>query len=436
MTARSVPRLRRRLVAAFAGFAVVVAGVFGLYALVFMYAVEDSIFNAQLAREAEQQLAAHAGTGHWRTPGHAAMQLHVAPSTFPAELRARFDAEPWRSEFAGEQGRHYHVKRLDPPSAAAPAWLLYEVSPQLVVRPMRDQVVLLLAATALLMVLVAIALGAWLARRATRRLYALVDDVEALRPAHAPEARLAARFEGDEIGVLAQALDDLWARVRAFTAREHAFTRDASHELRTPLTVISSAAGQLLGEPALSARGRQHVQHIRLSALQLQQCVAALLALAREEAESPAVPVRLVPLLERVIVEQSPLLGTRPVQVDLAVPAYAELRAPAAALRVVLANLIGNAFAHTARGQVRIDWQDGRLRVHNRTGTRPSLAAWPEPRPFDKQAGSTGSGLGLEIMRRLCDHYGLQLDLEIESDGVRAALRGQEQDSQRLGIHP
>lgn len=426
MRARPVQRLRRRLVVAFTAFTLIIASVFGLYSLVFMYAVEDSLFNARLAREAQIQLDHQARTGQWRPPADTTIDLHRSPSTFPSDLLAGFTGEPWRSEFAGDDGRHYHLRRLDPPAPAPPVWLVSEVSSQLAVRPIRDRIVMLLAGTALLMVLAAVLLGIWLARRGTRPLYSLVEAVEALQPESGRRTPLAARFADDEIGVLARALDDLSARVAAFVAREHAFTRDASHELRTPLSVISGAAGQLLDEPGLSERGRQHVQHIRLSALQLQQAVAALLALAREDTLAcTATPVRLVPLLEQVIVEQSPLLATRAVQVQLSVPDHATLRAPEAALRVVLANLVGNAFAHTLQGQVQITMDGDRLLVHNTASTSPPVAHWPQSRPFDKREGSQGSGLGLDIMRRLCSHYGLRLDIQAGSAGVMARLAGQ-----------
>ncbi|WP_032968668.1 hypothetical protein, partial [Stenotrophomonas maltophilia] len=105
MRPRPVHRLRRRLVVAFTVFALLIASVFGVYSLVFMYAVEDSIFNAQLDREAQAQRAYHARTGHWGLPADAAVQLHDSPATFPADLRTVFAEEPWRSEFGGEQGR-------------------------------------------------------------------------------------------------------------------------------------------------------------------------------------------------------------------------------------------------------------------------------------------------------------------------------------------
>jgi len=170
---RPVRRLRRHLVLAFTAFTVLVAAVFGLYAVVFMYAVEDSVFEAQLAREAAVQLATHAAGGDWRAPADTGIVLYRDPARFPADLKPGFAQEPWRSEFSGREGRHYHVRQLQPPAPAAPAWLVAEVSRQLVVRPIRDRVVMVLACTALVMVLLAIWLGVWLARRGTRPPYRL-----------------------------------------------------------------------------------------------------------------------------------------------------------------------------------------------------------------------------------------------------------------------
>lgn len=216
---RPVRQLRRHLVLAFTAFTVLVASVFGLYAVVFMYAVEDSVFEAQLAREAAVQLATHAARGDWRAPADNGIVLYRDPARFPADLKPGFAQEPWRSEFSGREGRHYHVRHLQPPAPAAPAWLVAEVSRQLVVRPIRDRVVMVLACTALVMVLLAIVLGVWLARRGTCPLYRLVHRVETLPVQPQGGSALASEFADDEIGVLARALDRLSQRVSAFVAR-------------------------------------------------------------------------------------------------------------------------------------------------------------------------------------------------------------------------
>ena len=102
-------QLQRRLVLVFGGFTMLVASVFGLYAMVFMYAVEDAFFGTMLRNEAVAQLRHHREHGRWATPADAAVQRYDTPAAFPDDLRrARLD-EPWRNEFAGDEGRHYHL---------------------------------------------------------------------------------------------------------------------------------------------------------------------------------------------------------------------------------------------------------------------------------------------------------------------------------------
>ncbi|HAU80897.1 MAG TPA: hypothetical protein DCW96_09580 [Stenotrophomonas sp.] len=308
MTARG-HRLRNRLMLAFAVFALAVAGLFGLYVAVFVYSVEDRFFDAMLEQEAQQQLDQRATRGTWSPPRNAFMTIHDSPATFPSDLKAAFDAEPWRREMAGAQGRHYHLRAVTPDGAGTPGWLVAEVSQQLVVRPMRSQILTLLAWSGLAVVMIALLAGAWLARRTTRPLSKLASLVDGMAPDRLPVG-FAGDFPDDEVGVLARGLDNLSGRVRAFIAREHAFTRDASHELRTPLAVIRSATEQLASEPGLSEAGRRQLAHVQHSARQLEQTVITLLTLAREEyVERDAMPLAVLPVLEQVVVEQAALLG-------------------------------------------------------------------------------------------------------------------------------
>jgi len=411
-------RLQSRLMVAFAGFALFTAALFGLYAIAFMYAVEDAFFETMLEQEVGAQLRQHAASGQWAEPRDAAMRIYPDTASFPDDLEALHDAEPQRREFPGRDARHYHLKRISPPAPASPAWLVAEVSGQLVVRPMRDRVFLLLACSGLLIVVMALLTGYWLARRTAgplSRLVALVDDMS---PARLPRD-FAHAFQDHEVGILARGLEALAGRIDAFIAREQEFTRDASHELRTPLAVIRSAAERLMTEPGLSDVGRQHVGHMRQSALQLEQTVTTLLSLAREDQPGGTVePVAVLPILERVIVEQSPLLEGKEVVVEVQVPQGARLALPAPVLQILLSNLIGNAFAHTDAGDVRIDVDHGRLRIANSGDGIDTALRWQLHQPFSKRGGSGGFGLGLAIVRRLCDRYAI--DLRIESVDEKA----------------
>lgn len=432
---RPARRLERRLMLAFASFVLLVAALFGLFAFAFMYAVEDVFFETRLRDEATVQLREHARSGRWAVPLDASMRVHASADSLPADLREQHAAEPWRREFAGSDARHYHVRALDPPPPAARAWLVAEVSSQLVVRPMRDRVFLFLGGAGLLLVATALLLGHWLARRTAGPLSRLAGLIDGMAPNRLPR-RFAQRFADDEVGILARGLDALVERIQAFIAREHEFTRDASHELRTPLAVIRSAAERLDAEPGLSAQGRALVAHARQSALQLEQTVTTLLALAREGAvDGVAERVRVVPVLERIVVEQSPLLEGKTVEVTIDVAHDTELALPASVLHILLSNLVGNAFAHTTAGEVVIDVHDRRLRIRNRDDTGSARLPGPLDPPFSKREGSRGFGLGLAIVRRLCDRHAIDLELD-EEDGCVVARIGVDAGGTRCLAQP
>lgn len=414
--------LQTRLMIAFAAFTLLVAAMFGLYAMVFTYSVEDAFFTAQLEQEAEKQLRHHARTGEWASPRDGFVRVHAGTGSFPADIRRAYAAEPWRKEFGGEEGRHYHVHALTAPSTGARAWLVAEVSDQLVVRPMRTPLLLLLATTGLGLVAIALGLGFLLARRTAGPLARLAGMVDTMTPGHVMPP-FAHAFADDEVGILARGLEGLVTRVQVAIAREQEFTRDASHELRTPLTVIRSAAERLLYEPALSPAGRRHLAHVQQSAIQLEQTVGLLLSLAREAPlDAVESQVAVVPLLERIIIEQAPLLEGKPVEVRLDVSGDTRLGLPASVAHVLLSNLIGNAFGHTSAGEVCIDVAGGRLRITNAGDVAAVSGNWARGEPFARREGSSGFGLGLAIVRRLCERYAVDLHIEHSGDQATASI--------------
>ena len=412
-------RLRNRLMLAFAGFTVLVAAVFALYLVLFVYAVEDQLFETILDREVAAQQAYRTEHGDWTTPRDGFMSVVTRASALPDGIADVLREEPGRREFSGAAGRHYHLRVLQSPDAdEAPAWLIAEVSSLLVVRPMRAQILQLLAWSGIAMVALALLLGGWLARRTTAPLSRLADAVGDATPERLPPG-FAAGFLDDEVGVVARRLDDLIARVRDFVEREREFTRDASHELRTPLTVIRTATERLGMEAGLSDGARRHLDHIAQSARQLEQTVVLLLSLAREQTSTEeALSIPVLPVLERVIVEQSPLLEHKrvEVQVDVAGDVFATL--PATVLGILLSNLVGNAFAHTREGRIVIDMEGRTLRIANPGGDIRE----GDFEPFVKGGDSNGFGLGLSIVRRLCERHGIALRIDGVSGQTVARL--------------
>jgi signal transduction histidine kinase len=152
-----------------------------------------------------------------------------------------------------------------------------------------------------------------------------------------------------------------------------------------------------------------------------QQTMDALLVLARAESAPTAAAVAVLPVIERVIVEQAALLEGKEVDVRVEVGSSATTTIPAPVAHILLSNLIGNAFAHTQAGSVTIDLDGARLRIVNRGIAAPAATDCFEP--YAKREGSAGFGLGLDIVRRLGERCGLDLRITFGADEASASFR-------------
>jgi len=346
--------------------------------------------------------------------------VHRSAASFPADLARRVAGGARGSEFAGEQGRHYHLRTV-PLGDGGQLILVAEVSRELVVRPRLPFILSVLAALAGAILIITLGAGYWLARRATSPLQQLTELVSNAGPGQLPHD-FAARFPDNEIGLLARKLDDAMTRIAGFIEREQHFTRDASHELRTPLTVIDGAAQLLCAQP-LPAPAAAQLQRIRTACAHMAQTVDVLLSLAREElGSSPRQNVALLPIVERAVVEHAPLLEGKPVEVNVTLAASVSVDGHPAVLAILIGNLVANAFAHTRSGEVRIAFEENSLVVAD---SGPGIAPEVKERLFEagvKGNASSGYGLGLSIAARLAARSGVGLAIGSGATGSRAAL--------------
>jgi signal transduction histidine kinase len=208
-------------------------------------------------------------------------------------------------------------------------------------------------------------------------------------------------FGYPELNRLAALVRNSISSVHQAVKREHRFLRYASHELRTPISVIRNnielidkiEQGQQnqITQALQQAHGR-----IDRASLTMQHMTETLLWLSRDEQEPlPTQKIHIGGLIELLVNEMRYLLEDKHVDVDVQTDALiCEL--PSAAVRIVLGNLIRNAFQHTWNGHVSIKQQGNRIRIENRsTDTK-------ESNDFE----ATGFGLGLQLTEQLTKQLG------------------------------
>lgn len=287
-----------------------------------------------------------------------------------------------------------------------------------------QQLMILLGFSVVAFTLLAWLTGLWSSRRVMRPVADLAARVQEFR-GDVARTPLSSHFAQDEVGLLAQALDDYADQLTERVARDREFNADVSHELRTPLAVIRGATELLLSSPDLSDKMRQRLLRIDRATQQSTDLTTALLMLSRNERGSGRSDVRR--MVEAQAEANRVHLANKPVSLRVDGQRDVFVDAPEAVLSVALNNLIGNACKYTLEGEVAVTVLADRVEV---VDSGPGIASEDAERLFERgyrgtsSAGSKGAGIGLAIVRRLCGLYGWRVRLEPRGDrqGSRATL--------------
>lgn len=238
----------------------------------------------------------------------------------------------------------------------------------------------------------------------------LSEEIKRLDPANAA-TEFASRYPGAELGEIARAFDQYLQRLGEFVSRERAFAEDASHELRTPIAVINTAVERLTVDPELPPQIRPVVDRIGRAGRQMQGTVQALLVLARES-EPDAPPEASTPLarvVEDSVEAHRHLATARSIELNYRVVESLAVSVPRGLAGIVVDNLLRNAIANTVAGTVELAVDGATLSVQD---TGSGISPEELPHMFERgfrgrqSQGREGLGLGLHIVKRICDRQG------------------------------
>lgn len=208
-----------------------------------------------------------------------------------------------------------------------------------------------------------------------------------------------------------------------------------THEIRTPLNGVMGNLS-LLEQTRLSAKQGRYTHNMAISARQLMQHVDSVLDIARFEAGQLGTkpePVHLGHLVQDIVDGQSGAAAARgnTLQWSWVGPQIDWVLADAGRMQQVLLNLVGNAIKFTSDGRISIELE--RLNQPGGNGaeiefriidTGIGISEADQARVFEDfqtvdtsyQRQSSGTGLGLGIVRRLVQMMGGELGLESSLD--------------------
>jgi PAS domain S-box-containing protein len=250
-------------------------------------------------------------------------------------------------------------------------------------------------------------------------LVGIIHDITGLKAA---EAEL--RQKNEELARLVQERTDALARLKAVNAELEAFSYTVSHDLRSPLARIDGF-GKLLVERyghSLPPGASGLVEHVGTAALEMRTLIDDLLAFSAVE----RAPLRREPM-DLAVVASEIIAGLRapeaPRDVVFEVEGAMRAHADAGLVRILLQNLLGNAWKftrHRVSARIRLArFADDFVVIDNGAGFEPALADRLFE-PFQRlhpAADFPGTGVGLATSRRIVERHGGRIHAEGAVDG-------------------
>ncbi len=400
--------LRNYLAAAGVGFPVL-----ALMIVLFGFDLEDKIFNYQVRLTADRLVAEFDTLTPSGSTNGVPMIYYIDQAEMPDWLRERIDPA-WpitrpngtiKGTYeisAGERG-HFHlaVRQV----GERKLYLLFNARPYVRSTAKIKTYLIIIAGVAG----AALAVSLFFIYRMTKRLSEPLEKMAETFEDGDPLAASETLSDGGlvELATLVKAIQSRDRRIQSLVERERQFNRDASHELRTPLAVAMGAA-EIMESSGASGSA---FQRLTTSLDDMSRLTEGILWLGRDAAcDESCSPLEVA---RDVIKASRHLLRNREVEMELRGDAAISIPVPQAVAQVMIGNLIRNAFNYTDEGKVSVSVAPGRVLVED-TGSGFG----------NVEQERTGFGIGLSLVERLCQHFGMRLKLSSarSEKGTRAEI--------------
>ncbi|MCG9657043.1 sensor histidine kinase [Vibrio mediterranei] len=217
-------------------------------------------------------------------------------------------------------------------------------------------------------------------------------------------------FTFQEYNRVASYLQRALSKNARLLAREKDFLSHTSHELRTPLAIIR-ANMEILERIALPEASKNAIVRIDRASQNMQQVVETMLWLSRKHNTAPPQKeISVAALLNELVDEYYHFINGSDVSLETDYSNAPVLELPETPIRIVISNLLVNAFKYTHAGHIRIYCKDNTVIIENTTTADHELQV------------TDGFGLGQDLIFRICDKLGWFMETKKTETGFVAIL--------------
>lgn len=377
--------------------------VFGLLIFLLLYVIEDQVFiNLLRAEQKQLNQLSQSEALNWQ-PSNRYMKLIDSKQKLPEKLQSIvYDQLGVYEHF--EEGQAYfilHGQKIDNANNSAKSYYItYDVTELLAVKQGKFSLIATILFVTLFVMLIAMIISFRLSRKVLAPLKKLSNQLQENGITEMTKG-FSKPFTGDEVGVLAAALEEAIQQSQSALQREFEFNSGVSHELRTPIQVALNSV-ELLEITQQDFKTDKTVKRLKRSILQMEQISEAFLWLASQRSleQKSSNPMPIIESLKQHYIQQYP---NRSLIVNSEIDRSFQYNIPQSVFTVIIDNLLRNAFQHGAEGEVIINLNKGSIKILNlKLASHQSL----------ETSETKGYGIGLMIVKRICKRLDWRLNLK------------------------
>jgi signal transduction histidine kinase len=223
-----------------------------------------------------------------------------------------------------------------------------------------------------------------------------------------------------EFNLLNQALGKMAKKIRADFLTLKEFNENAAHELQTPLAIVKSKLELLVQDESLDESRLRLISAASEATTRMSKLIQGLLLISRIENNQflHTEKINLEQLIEKSLGHFQEMTGHRQIRVSKDYQSPVTLTMNPALAEICINNLLSNAIRHNIReGMIDIQVAEESLTITNTGQILRTESARMFERFRKSESHPDSVGLGLSIVRKICDLYRMRVDYS-HRDGI------------------
>ncbi len=230
----------------------------------------------------------------------------------------------------------------------------------------------------------------------------------------------------DEIEQLNEVFNSMETKIKQDFERLKEYTENTSHELQTPLAIITSKLDELIQSPNLTEEQIKLIAGLMETTGRLSKINQALIFLAKLDNRifSNEEEVDLMQVIQEQIELLEPLIEDKNLAINMTDSEPIRIKMNRSLAHTLIQNLLKNAIRHNvSNGYINISYANQQLEIRN---SGEALEVHPDElfRRFRKNSTHPQSlGIGLSVVKRICDISNITINYLQKADDHRFILR-------------